>query len=348
MRMTTDDVLERVLARLEALEGENRAIRAELARLRSPLEAPRERTDTGLSRRRALLTLGGAVAGAAALGRGLADPAPALAGTDGDLALGSVSNSAASPTGLAVSGHSAAYGIGVTDNGLGQYPPEADPAAVFGHSGGQNFYAGVVGYSSTGGIGVEGISHPRSDGGQAAGVSGLGSPGVYGASNTNGPGVRGLGVPGVEALNPTGTVGGVAVHATVSGFYSLIDGPHPATGTGIVAEVIDGGGGAPASASVALLATNEGAGAGVQASSATGTPVIARVTGGGSKETAIKGFGTSRGRGGQFSGGAAQIRLMPAGAVPSSGQTGDLFVDSAGSLHYCKAGGSTATWVKLA
>jgi hypothetical protein len=49
-----------------------------------------------------------------------------------------------------------------------------------------------------------------------------------------------------------------------------------------------------------------------------------------------------------FSGGAAQLRLVPGASVPASGQTGDLFVDSAGHLHYCKAGGSTATWVKLA
>ena len=49
-----------------------------------------------------------------------------------------------------------------------------------------------------------------------------------------------------------------------------------------------------------------------------------------------------------FSGGAAQLRLVPGGTLPKSGTTGDLYVDSAGHLHYCKAGGSTATWVQLA
>ena len=52
--------------------------------------------------------------------------------------------------------------------------------------------------------------------------------------------------------------------------------------------------------------------------------------------------------GGQFAGGAAQLRLVPAGTRPTSGQTGDLFVDTNGHLHYCKAGGSTASWVQLA
>jgi hypothetical protein len=49
-----------------------------------------------------------------------------------------------------------------------------------------------------------------------------------------------------------------------------------------------------------------------------------------------------------FSGGAAQLRLVPGGSVPASGQTGDLFVDAAGHLHYCKAGGSNASWIQLA
>jgi hypothetical protein len=41
-------------------------------------------------------------------------------------------------------------------------------------------------------------------------------------------------------------------------------------------------------------------------------------------------------------------RLVPGGTVPTSGQTGDLFVDSSGHRHYCRTGGTTATWVQLA
>jgi hypothetical protein len=53
------------------------------------------------------------------------------------------------------------------------------------------------------------------------------------------------------------------------------------------------------------------------------------------------------GRGGQFSGQAAQVRLRPSSATshPASGQRGDLFVDKAGRLWFCKGG---ANWVKLA
>ena len=53
------------------------------------------------------------------------------------------------------------------------------------------------------------------------------------------------------------------------------------------------------------------------------------------------------GRGGRFSGGKAQIRLDPSSAAthPDTGAAGDLFVDSAKRLWFCK--GST-TWVQIA
>jgi hypothetical protein len=144
-------------------------------------------------------------------------------------------------------------------------------------------------------------------------------------------------------------------------------------------------GGPPAANSIALSATNAGTGTGVKATSTSGTPILGVITntsnaspavsgttsGSGpavrgaqsgkpgsaisgqvsnakNSSAAVLGTGSSVGRGGQFSGGVAQVRLVPAGALPTSGQTGDLFVDSAGHLHYCKAGGSTATWVQLA
>lgn len=58
--------------------------------------------------------------------------------------------------------------------------------------------------------------------------------------------------------------------------------------------------------------------------------------------------GTSaHGRGGRFSGSAAQIQLMPstAGGHPTTGQSGDLFVDSHHRLWFCKGGTS---WVQVA
>jgi hypothetical protein len=52
-------------------------------------------------------------------------------------------------------------------------------------------------------------------------------------------------------------------------------------------------------------------------------------------------YGTApTGRGGQFSGGKAQLRLMPSRATthPSSGALGDLFLDKGGRLWFCKGG----------
>jgi hypothetical protein len=45
------------------------------------------------------------------------------------------------------------------------------------------------------------------------------------------------------------------------------------------------------------------------------------------------------GRGGWFSGGAAQVRLEPASTThPASGQIGDLFLDADANLWLCKGG----------
>jgi hypothetical protein len=134
-----------VLERLEALERENAAWRTEAASLARNLEklmasAPPARhrdddagqgdlgqgdlgQDSRVSRR-GMMRLGAAAVGAGAATVGaLVGASPALAGTDGDLTLDSVSNASSSPTGLAVNGNSSAYGIGVTDNGLAAYPP---------------------------------------------------------------------------------------------------------------------------------------------------------------------------------------------------------------------------------
>jgi hypothetical protein len=52
---------------------------------------------------------------------------------------------------------------------------------------------------------------------------------------------------------------------------------------------------------------------------------------------------------GNDSGKAAQIQLIAGtGAThPTSGKTGDLYVDKTARLWFCKAGGTTATWVKI-
>ena len=76
------------------------------------------------------------------------------------------------------------------------------------------------------------------------------------------------------------------------------------------------------------------------------------------RNDAVAGFGVvgvagKLGRGAQFTGGAAAVRLVPATASthPSTGKTGDFFVDSSTRLWFCqKASTATvaATWKQLA
>jgi len=56
------------------------------------------------------------------------------------------------------------------------------------------------------------------------------------------------------------------------------------------------------------------------------------------------------GRGVIASGKLAQLQLHPGTqkSHPKQGETGDLFVDKSARLWFCKAGGATATWVRLA
>jgi hypothetical protein len=80
-----------------------------------------------------------------------------------------------------------------------------------------------------------------------------------------------------------------------------------------------------------------------------GTPVHTGVYGlADSVASAVGVHGDSpTGRGGLFSGTAAQIRLQPSTSAshPHSGESGDLFLDKSHRLWLCKGG---ATWVKLA
>jgi hypothetical protein len=58
---------------------------------------------------------------------------------------------------------------------------------------------------------------------------------------------------------------------------------------------------------------------------------------------------SASGRGGQFTGAAAQIQLVPGTAAthPTSGHAGDLYADSTGRLWFCTASGAKATWKQI-
>lgn len=86
-----------------------------------------------------------------------------------------------------------------------------------------------------------------------------------------------------------------------------------------------------------VTGVNAGTGAGLYA-----TQSNANATG-----AAVVGVASTKGRGGRFKGGAAAVTLVPSGVMthPSSGNAGDLFVDSTKRLWFCKGG---TTWKQIA
>jgi hypothetical protein len=89
---------------------------------------------------------------------------------------------------------------------------------------------------------------------------------------------------------------------------------------------------------------------GVNAGNGTGVWGEQRGTGAGA---GIVGVGGKAGRGGQVSGGAAQLRMVPATASthPTTGKAGDFFVDASNRLWFCQkpsSGATAATWKQLA
>ena len=76
-----------------------------------------------------------------------------------------------------------------------------------------------------------------------------------------------------------------------------------------------------------------------------GSPVGTGIFGVSDSGVAVKGH-SGAGRGGQFAGATAQLRLVPssAGSHPSSGVAGDLFVDNSHRLWFCLGG---TTWKRV-
>jgi hypothetical protein len=86
-----------------------------------------------------------------------------------------------------------------------------------------------------------------------------------------------------------------------------------------------------------VLGVNKGVGAGLHGIQ--GNPT--------STGAAVIGAAAAKGRGAQFSGGAAAVRMVPSAARthPPTGLPGDFFVDSETRLWFCKGGG---VWLQLA
>ena len=262
---------------------------------------------TGPRSRRALLGAGLGALAATTVGA-LARPEPAQAGNPPVL-LGQ-DNVATGTTGISTTDVDAF--TGTSDSAMGLNGFSTSSFGVYGNSPSGH---GVHGRSDTG----EGVS----------GQSGKGTA-VHGVSDrASGFAVALLG----EANNPGG-VGSLGNNYAGSGQAIGAQGTSDSpTGLASVGWARHGGLGV----------------VGYSGSTFPSTPVKTGVLGQASQDAASVGVrGVSGpGRGGVFAGGTAQLRLVPSTAAthPGSGVLGDLFLDKAGRLWFCKG---TTTWKQLA
>jgi len=202
-------------------------------------------------------------------------------------------------------------GTGVVGTLTGDFPTATCAVYADGGSAGD----GLVATSS--GVGVD--------------ASSTGSDGVRGStSGTNKAGLAGTGAgPGCAGVYGNGTAAGAFGYSeTGIGVWGSLTG---ATTSSIRAAVYGDGG----SADHGVLGATEG-GTGVRGTAGTGDGVSGS---------------SSSGRGGVFTGGAAQIALTPA---PTTGaptmdphKAGDLFLDTDANLYICTKSGSPGTWVRV-
>lgn len=335
--------LEALAQRLETLERENAELRNEVVALRgsdTPRNEPGETrtlvplrdgegdsgSDGRVSRRAFFAKAGTAAAAALAagvlLGPREAHAAAGVSGT-GDPGVEGIANANVG-TGV----------LGQGQGGLGYY----DGVRGFGRG---TAFAGVQGEGlDASAYGVRGAN--RNDGG--TGVYGFGrganGAGVHG-SNPTGTGVKGEGNDGVVGLSYTNGYSGL-----YGRHYGSSDGP------GVTG---DGRGNWPG-----VWGRNPTAdGVTGETSGAVKSGVYGRhngtsgfgVTGDGKGETGAGVLGrNATGYGGQFEGGKAQLKLKPAGSAGKPGGAhikGEIYMDSAGTLFVCVAGGTPGKWRKV-
>lgn len=162
------------------------------------------------------------------------------------------------------------------------------------------------------------------------------------------PGVQGSGV-GVQAFGDLSAVDATSAHGTGVkakstsgvGVDATSDNSIGASGTGKGEFGIGVAGGGDD-----VGVQGNGINVGVRAHSFDGNGVVADSN----KSAAVLGQSTN-GLGGEFSGGEAPLRLVPSATVgaPKTGthHKGELYVDSNGDLFYCKADGTSGTWMKV-
>jgi hypothetical protein len=160
--------------------------------------SPRSAAEPAVTRR-AIFRLGGATAAgaAAATAVSIATAAPAAAGTDGDVVLGSVLNETTNPTGIRVDGTLTPYGLGVTDNGADTL--DGINPSIFAHAKAMGFLAAIYARA----IGTAAGVIIRADTGQGLDVSTLGRRAIIATNLGSGTGVfsESTDGPAVEAIS---------------------------------------------------------------------------------------------------------------------------------------------------
>jgi len=294
-----------VVGRIEALERENRRLRAEVAALHGATAHP---APDSLSRRdvlrKAAMVGAGAVTGVAVLSGRQAQA------TTGAMQFGAVNDAGDATTTLKIDGSGAALAL---ENHSAQHNGDPGVAAYLCEGGGYALYCYSVNEAASSTIQADAW-------GQAAAIHAqqfnnvTNAPAINASSQTGGP------APGLHASSS----GGSAVVASGKVGVEAIGTPAVEAhndGTSGPVLVVDAGNVNNADAVVQI--TGEGSGTGISVSSASG-------------------------RGGEFSGLQAQLRLMPGSGAqthPATGKRGDLFVDGKGRLWYCR--GKT-NWKQLA
>ncbi len=319
--------------------------------------------------RRALLAAGlGAVAAtvASAVGR----PASALANDPYDVVLGATNTSdtttrinyngsgtsfrTASTSGVGLHGDSYLNTgvIGTSNSSAGVLGTSMDDYGVYGYSD-----HGLGGVAAVGDLTTALWANSRESYAVFAETGAVDLPAVAGRSAGQNTGVFGLsGDAGIDVYPSRTGVYGLAVGPNTLGVYGQTTAGRgvfgeATTGTGVRGNSKSGGIGVHGdSPSGYGVAGNSGSAVGVLGTSVSVTGVQGFV-GTGAPTTPLGNtgvFGSAPGgRGGQFAGGKAQLRLVPSSVAthPSSGVLGDIFLDKNKRLWFCKGG---TDWTQLA
>jgi hypothetical protein len=240
-------------------------------------------------------------------------------------------------------------GVLGTGNGIGVQgvggPGVQGTADGFGLVGVQGTDPGtVLGDSKFPAAGI-GVLAECTDGG--AGPPAAASIALSARNDGSGIGVKATSASGIPIMGEISSAASAwpVVYATTNGSGPALKAEQSGAGYGSYSQITNA-----ANTQPAVYGGTNGTGAAVRGAQTgkSGNAIVGRVSNSSNASPAILGTGSSIGRGAQFAGGAAQVRLVPGGTRPTSGQTGDLFADASGHLHYCKAGGTTASWVQLA